>query len=176
MDPTINKINELIHHIKTLNEQLEISDVIIDELLEEIGLEDVEELTEEKKENWIKGAIKKEGSLRKTMKAKKGKNIPEKKLEAASHKSGKTGKRARLALTLKKMREKKKEKEELKEAVDMVGYHNGLTDMLKNNGKKMKEEEVKQTLGHIANIEGKLGKQAMPKVGYAPWLTVEGTY
>lgn len=176
MDPTINKIKELINHIETLNEQLEISDVIIDELLEEIGLEDADNLTEEKKEKWIQGAIKKEGSLRKTMKAKKGKNIPEKKLEAASHKGGKTGKRARLALTLKKMREKKEEKKELKEAVDLVNYHNGLTNMVKSKGKNMKKEEVNQALGHIAAIENELGKQAMPKVGYAPWLTVEGTY
>jgi hypothetical protein len=95
MDPTINKINELLNYIENLNEQLEISDAIIDELLEEIGLEDIDTLTEEKKEKWIQGAIEKEGSLRKTMKTKKGKNIPQKKLEAASHKGGKTGKRAR---------------------------------------------------------------------------------
>lgn len=176
MDPTINKINELLNHIETLREEIDISDVIIDELLEEIGLEDIENLTEEKKKNWIQGAIKKEGALRKTMKAKKGKNIPEKKLEAASHKGGKTGKRARLAMTLKKMREKKKEKQELKEAVDMIGYHNGLTDMVKKNGNKMKKEDVQQALGHIAAIEGQLGKVAMPKAGYSPWLTVEGTY
>lgn len=176
MDPTINKINELLNHIENLKEEIEISDTIIDELLEEIGLEDVEELTEEKKEKWIQGAIKKEGSLRKSMKAKKGKNIPEKKLEAASHKGGKLGKRARLAMTLKKMRDKKKEKETLKEAVDMVGTHAGLTDMLKTNGQKMKKEDIQQALGQIAEIEGKLGKQAMPKAGYQPWLTVEGTY
>ena len=176
MDPTINKINELIQHIETLREEIEISDIIIDELLEEIGLGDVENLTEEEKKNWIQGAIKKEGSLRKTMKAKEGKNIPEKKLEAASHKGGKTGKRARLALTLKKMREKKEKKKELKEAFELVDYHNGLSDMVKSKGKTMKKEEVDQALGHIAAIEGKLGKMAMPKVGYAPWLTVEGTY
>lgn len=176
MDYNINQINELIVQIQNLNEELEISDAIIAELLEEIELEDIEELNEEKKEKWIQKAIKKEGSLRKTMKAKKGKNIPEKKLEAASHKGGKTGKRARLALTLKKLREKKKEKQELKEAVDMVGYHNGLTDMLKNNGGAMKKEEVHQALNQIAGIEEKLGKMPMPKVGYQPWLTVEGTY
>ncbi len=42
MDPTINKINELLNYIENLNEQLEISDAIIDELLEEIGLEDID--------------------------------------------------------------------------------------------------------------------------------------
>ena len=110
------------------------------------------------------------------MKTKKGKNIPAKKLEAASHKGGKMGKRARLALTLKKMREKKKEKKELKEAFELVDYHNGLSDMVKSKGKTMKKEEVDQALGHIAAIEGKLGKMAMPKVGYQPWLTVSGEY
>jgi hypothetical protein len=52
---------------------------------------------------WIKEAIKKQGALRKTLGAKEGKPIPAGKLEAASHKGGKTGQRARLAVTLKKM-------------------------------------------------------------------------
>lgn len=54
-------------------------------------------------EKWIQGAIKKPGALRKELGAKKGKPIPEKKLEAAAKKGGKIGKRARLAETLKKM-------------------------------------------------------------------------
>jgi hypothetical protein len=53
---------------------------------------------------WIAGAIKKPGSLRKTLGVKKGEKIPEGKLREASKKKGKTGKRARLAITLKKMR------------------------------------------------------------------------
>ena len=53
------------------------------------------------KKNWIQGAIKKPGALRKTLKVKKGKDIPEAKLEAAAKKPGVTGKRARLAITLK---------------------------------------------------------------------------
>lgn len=53
------------------------------------------------KENWIAGAIKKPGSLRKSLGIKKGKDIPEKKLKAASKKPGKLGQRARLAETLK---------------------------------------------------------------------------
>lgn len=53
--------------------------------------------------NWIKGAIKSPGSLRKTLHAKNGKPIPAKKLAAAAKKKGVTGKRARLAETLKKM-------------------------------------------------------------------------
>jgi hypothetical protein len=51
---------------------------------------------------WIKGAIKKKGSLRRTLGVKKGKTIPVSKLRSAAKKGGKTGKRARLALTLRK--------------------------------------------------------------------------
>jgi len=57
-------------------------------------------------EKWIQKAIKKPGSLRKTLKVKKGKKIPAKKLAAAAKKKGVTGKRARLAMTLKKLRKK----------------------------------------------------------------------
>lgn len=53
--------------------------------------------------NWIKGAIKKPGSLRSSLGAKSGKPIPASKLKAAAKKGGVTGRRARLALTLKKM-------------------------------------------------------------------------
>lgn len=53
--------------------------------------------------NWIAGAIKKKGALRKELGAKKGKPIPAGKLRAAAKKGGKLGKRARLAQTLKKM-------------------------------------------------------------------------
>ena len=51
--------------------------------------------------NWIQGAIKKPGSLRKTLGVKAGQKIPASKLSAAAKKSGITGKRARLAITLK---------------------------------------------------------------------------
>ncbi len=51
--------------------------------------------------NWIAGAIKQPGALRKTLGAKPGEPIPEKKLDAAASKPGKTGQRARLAKTLK---------------------------------------------------------------------------
>ena len=51
--------------------------------------------------NWIKSAIQKPGSLRKSLGVKKGEKIPEAKLEAAEKKPGKMGKRARLAETLK---------------------------------------------------------------------------
>lgn len=50
--------------------------------------------------NWIAGAIKKPGALRKELGVKKGEKIPEKKLNAAAKKPGKVGQRARLAKTL----------------------------------------------------------------------------
>lgn len=58
------------------------------------------------KKNWIQGAIKKPGSLRKALGAKKGEPIPAGKLQAAAKKPGKMGQRARLAITLKKMKKK----------------------------------------------------------------------
>ena len=52
--------------------------------------------------NWIKGAIKNPGSLRKTLRVKKGEDIPAAKLEkAAKSKNPTTRKRAILAETLK---------------------------------------------------------------------------
>lgn len=59
------------------------------------------------KKNWIAGAIKKEGALRKAMGVKKGKTIPAGKLEKAAKAKGKMGQRARLAMTLKKISKKK---------------------------------------------------------------------
>ena len=61
-------------------------------------------------DNWIKDAIKKKGSLRKTLKVKKGEKIPVAKLKKAAAGKGvgpKTEKRAELALTLGKVRKKK---------------------------------------------------------------------
>ena len=54
--------------------------------------------------DWIKGAIKKPGALRKALGTPKGKKIPAKTLTAAAKKPGKLGQRARLAKTLGKMR------------------------------------------------------------------------
>jgi hypothetical protein len=51
--------------------------------------------------NWIKGAIKHPGSLRKSLHVKEGQKIPAAKLAAAAKKPGKLGRRARLAETLK---------------------------------------------------------------------------
>ena len=52
-------------------------------------------------ENWIAGAIKHQGSLKKALHVKKDEKIPQKKLKAAEKKSGSLGKKARLAETLK---------------------------------------------------------------------------
>lgn len=55
------------------------------------------------KKNWIAGAIKKPGALKKTLGVKKDEKIPEKKLEKAEKsKNPKTRKRAILAETLRK--------------------------------------------------------------------------
>jgi len=50
--------------------------------------------------NWIKGAIKKPGALRKSLGVKAGEKIPASKLAAATKKPGKLGRRARFAETL----------------------------------------------------------------------------
>lgn len=55
-------------------------------------------------EKWIQEAIKKPGSLRKSLGVKKGEKIPAKKLAAAVKKPGKMGQRARLAKTLRGMK------------------------------------------------------------------------
>lgn len=60
--------------------------------------------------NWIKSAISKPGSLRKTLKIKAGKSIPVSKLKKAAKGKGvskKTEKRAELAITLRKLSKKK---------------------------------------------------------------------
>lgn len=56
------------------------------------------------KKNWIAGAIKHPGALRKTLGVKAGQKIPAKTLAAAAKKPGVTGQRARLAQTLRKMK------------------------------------------------------------------------
>ena len=54
--------------------------------------------------NWIQGAIKHPGALKKTLGVKNGETIPEGKLKQAEHsKNPTTAKRAHLAETLKKM-------------------------------------------------------------------------
>lgn len=56
--------------------------------------------------NWIAGAIKNPGALKKTLGVKSGETIPAAKLAKAATKTGVTGQRARLAQTLKKMHKK----------------------------------------------------------------------
>lgn len=56
--------------------------------------------------NWIAGAIKKPGALRKTVGAKKGEKIPMFKLRKLAKGSGKTAQRARLAITLRGFKKK----------------------------------------------------------------------
>tara|TARA_E500000331_G_scaffold306675_1_gene311130 strand:+ start:349 stop:537 length:189 start_codon:yes stop_codon:yes gene_type:complete len=59
-----------------------------------------------KDKKFIQKAIKKPGSLRKSLDIKKGKKIPASKLKAAAKKPGKLGQRARFAITLGKLRKK----------------------------------------------------------------------
>jgi hypothetical protein len=61
----------------------------------------------DRKKNWIAGAIKKPGALRKELHIKKAGKIPKLKLKAAAKKKGIEGKRANLAITLGKLRKKK---------------------------------------------------------------------
>lgn len=64
---------------------------------------DVEMMKSGGSANWIKGAIKKPGSLRKALGVKGDKTIPAGKLAKAAKAPGTLGKRARLAETLKKL-------------------------------------------------------------------------
>ena len=57
-----------------------------------------------KPKNWIAGAVKKPGALRKELHVKADEKIPAKKLAAAAKAPGKLGQRARLAETFKKLR------------------------------------------------------------------------
>lgn len=54
--------------------------------------------------NWIAGAIKKPGALRRELGVPKGETIPEAKLTKAAKAPGKLGQRARLAKTLKSLK------------------------------------------------------------------------
>jgi hypothetical protein len=57
--------------------------------------------------NWIKGAIKRPGALRKALGAKKGRKIPAGKLMKAAKSKGLLGQRARLAKTLRSFNRKR---------------------------------------------------------------------
>jgi len=62
------------------------------------------------RKNWIAGAIKHPGSLRKALKVKAGATIPAGKLRSAAKKGGTLGRRARLAVTLGKMRKTRRKR------------------------------------------------------------------
>lgn len=65
-------------------------------------------MAKSKSKNWIAGAIKKPGALRKALKVKEGQKIPQSKLIKASKSSNPTlARRARLALTLGRLRKGK---------------------------------------------------------------------
>jgi hypothetical protein len=104
MDPTLIQLQHLIKQVNDLQEEIDITDEIIETLFEDNEV--LLEYALNEKKQWIQDAIKKPGALRKSMKVKEGKNIPAKKLEKAAEKGGKMGKRARLALTLRKLRNK----------------------------------------------------------------------
>jgi hypothetical protein len=80
--------------------------------------------------NWIAGAIKHPGALRKSLGVKGDKPIPAKKLAKAAKKGGKLGARARLAQTLKGMHHG--EDEGLSEGMQMgpsgFGLSHGMED------------------------------------------------
>ena len=70
--------------------------------VEKYGLKKANEEVENIEEkNWIQGAIKKPGALKKELGVPEDKKIPADKLKAAAKKGGKEGQRARLAITLK---------------------------------------------------------------------------
>jgi hypothetical protein len=88
------------------SDEVELVEELLESVFDDEDLELIEAILIEKKEKkWIQKAIKKEGSLRQSLKVKSGKNIPAAKLEKAAKKGGKMGKRARLALTLRKLNE-----------------------------------------------------------------------
>lgn len=60
--------------------------------------------------NFIQGAIKNKGALRRTLGTGKSGKIPVKKIQKAAKGSGKTAQRARLALTLRKLGRKRRKR------------------------------------------------------------------
>ena len=74
--------------------------------VQERTIDGKKDLEKAKDGKWIQKAIKKPGSLRKSLGVKEGEKIPAGKLAAAAKKPGKMGQRARLAQTLKKMKKK----------------------------------------------------------------------
>ena len=90
--------------------------------VEKYGLKKANEEVENIEEkNWIQGAIKKPGALKKELGVPEDKKIPADKLKAAAKKGGKEGQRARLAITLKGLN---KEETEIDEATYPSDFRN----------------------------------------------------
>ena len=139
----------------------EIVEDLLEELFDENELDLIIEAAEKKK--WIQKAIKKEGSLRKTLKVKKGETIPEKKLEAAAKKGGKTGKRARLAMTLRNINESKEMRTELEKHLDALSSHGqNLHNSNHPNRKKYGEALNAFTKGNYNNADELISMGADP--------------
>lgn len=150
---------------KSIKEYYDSDEVdIVEELLESVfddeDLELIEAILMEKKEKkWIQKAIKKEGSLRKSLKTKSGKNIPVAKLEKAAKKGGKMGKRARLALTLRKLNEQTEGEGNWEHFIGLVNtakkeYFNTLPG---TPGKRMMPSNVSKMLDSFTNDPSEAG-------------------
>lgn len=108
--------------------------------------------------NWIQDAIKKPGSLRKSLKVKTGEKIPSKKLDKAAEKGGKLGRRARLAETLRGFNKAKGGE---------IKNDNGVKKKARAVAKEvMKEHEsAKPPRGHGVKAKAKGGFNSKPMYG-----------
>ena len=121
------------------------------------------------KKDWIQGAIKKPGALRKTLKVKKGESIPKGELRKAAKgekidgkkPSKKTQQRARLAETLGKMNTKKAAKGG---SMRKQGYDDRLDESLgMSNGRN--SQSMKARRDESKGMEKAMGKRAYSRVG-----------
>lgn len=175
MDPKLQNINNLLQTIYDLQEQLAISDEILNEVFEDsdaivLGASLIKNFMTEEEIKWIQKAIKKQGSLQESVKNEV--KLPLGKLEEAAHKGGKSGKRARLALTLRKM---EKHKKNLKESAELKDEREYLSKMLGQEGMEPQKAEAIKT--RIKQIDGMLSPtQGGQAPGKYYTKTVEGTY
>ncbi len=121
------------------------------------------------KKDWIQGAIKKPGALRKTLKVKKGESIPKGELRKAAKgekidgrkPSKKTQQRARLAETLGKMNTKKAA---TGGSMRKQGYDDRLDESLgMSNGRN--SQSMKARRDESKGMEKAMGKRAYSRVG-----------
>jgi hypothetical protein len=153
------------------SDEVELVEELLESVFDDEDLELIEAILIEKKEKkWIQKAIKKEGSLRQSLKVKSGKNIPAAKLEKAAKKGGKMGKRARLALTLRKLNEARydipassEERIAREDDPSTVGVDEmlkilkggGHPEMAGQNGQRGVPPEIrKQAIQHLETIKG----------------------